>query len=68
MTIESKQLKKMYLTMQRIRQFETEVNQLYAQTKIPGFGHLYVGEEAIATAACACLRKDVFFTSTHRGH
>ena len=40
MTIESKQLKKMYLTMQRIRQFETEVNQLYAQTKIPGFGHL----------------------------
>ena len=50
MTIESKQLKKMYLTMQRIRQFETEVNQLYAQTKIPGFGHLYVGEEAIATA------------------
>ena len=68
MTIESKQLKKMYLTMQRIRQFETEVNQLYAQTKIPGFGHLYVGEEAIATAACACLRKEDYITSTHRGH
>ena len=68
MTIESKQLKKMYLTMQRIRQFETEVNQLYAQTKIPGFGHLYVGEEAIATAACACLRKVDYITSTHRGH
>jgi len=30
--------------------------------------HLYVGEEAVATGACANLRKDDYITSTHRGH
>lgn len=68
MTIEKERLKEMYLTMRRIRVFETEANRLYAETKIPGFGHLYAGEEAIATAVCACLRKDDYITSTHRGH
>lgn len=68
MSIEKEQLKEMYLTMRRIRVFETEVNRLYSETKIPGFGHLYAGEEAIATAVCGCLRKDDYITSTHRGH
>ncbi len=68
MAIEKEQLKRMYLTMRRIRVFETEVNRLYAETKIFGFGHLYAGEEAIATAVCECLHKDDYITSTHRGH
>ncbi|MEM5768079.1 MAG: thiamine pyrophosphate-dependent dehydrogenase E1 component subunit alpha [Bacillota bacterium] len=68
MTIDKAQLTEMYLTMRRIRVFETEVNHLYAETKIPGFGHLYAGEEAIATGVCGCLRKDDYITSTHRGH
>ena len=68
MAIEKEQLKRMYLTMRRIRVFETEVNRLYSETKIPGFGHLYAGEEAIATAVCECLHKDDYITSTHRGH
>lgn len=68
MSIDKAQLNEMYLTMQRIRVFETEVNRLYSETKIPGFGHLYAGEEAIATAVCSCLRTDDYITSTHRGH
>lgn len=68
MSIDREQLKKMYLTMKRIHVFETEVNHLYTETKIPGFGHLYAGEEAIATGVCSCLRRDDFITSTHRGH
>lgn len=68
MAADKEQVKEMYLTMRRIRVFEEEVNHLYAETKIPGFGHLYAGEEAIATGVCSCLHKDDFITSTHRGH
>lgn len=68
MSTDQEQLKELYLTMRRIRVFETEVNHLYAEAKIPGFGHLYAGEEAIATGICSCLRRDDFITSTHRGH
>jgi pyruvate dehydrogenase E1 component alpha subunit len=58
----------MYRTMVRIRGFETNVERLFAEGKIPGFVHLYLGEEAIATGVCAALREDDFITSTHRGH
>ena len=51
-----------------IRSFEERVGELYAAKKIPGFLHLYVGEEAVAVGTCANLRKDDWITSTHRGH
>ena len=51
-----------------IRSFEERVGDLYAAKKIPGFLHLYVGEEAVAVGTCANLRKDDWITSTHRGH
>ncbi len=55
-------------TMVRIRTFETKVEELFLNKKIPGFVHLYIGEEAIATGVMANLRKDDWITSTHRGH
>ncbi|MBW2122434.1 MAG: thiamine pyrophosphate-dependent dehydrogenase E1 component subunit alpha, partial [Deltaproteobacteria bacterium] len=58
----------MYRTMVRIRGFESNVERLFAEGKIPGFVHLYIGEEAIATGVCAALREDDYITSTHRGH
>lgn len=58
----------MYRTMVRIRGFETNVERLFAEDRIPGFVHLYIGEEAIATGVCAALREDDFITGTHRGH
>ena len=36
--------------------------------KLPGFVHIYVGEEAVAAGVCAALRRDDYITSTHRGH
>ena len=36
--------------------------------KIPGFVHLYIGEEAIASGVMANLTKKDWITSTHRGH
>lgn len=58
----------MYETMVKIRLFETRVSELFAQGKCPGFIHLYIGEEAVASGVCAHLKKGDFITSTHRGH
>jgi TPP-dependent pyruvate/acetoin dehydrogenase alpha subunit len=61
-------LLRLYRTMVTIRTFETREAQIYRQGLQPGFVHLYLGEEAIATGVCAALRDDDFITSTHRGH
>ncbi|TET18417.1 MAG: thiamine pyrophosphate-dependent dehydrogenase E1 component subunit alpha [Dehalococcoidia bacterium] len=58
----------MYRVMVRIRTFEDRVFKEFAAGNIPGFVHLYAGEEAIAAGACANLRPDDYITSTHRGH
>ncbi len=58
----------MYTTMLRIRRFEEKVVELFAQGKIPGFVHSYIGEEAVAAGACAALEPTDYITSTHRGH
>jgi len=68
MPIEKEKLIEMYWTMVRIRTFEERVSKEFAAGNIPGFVHLYVGEEATATGACANLRPDDYITSTHRGH
>lgn len=58
----------LYQVMQKIRKFELAAEQLFLEGKIPGFIHLYIGEEAIATGVMAALDKDDYITSTHRGH
>lgn len=62
------QLLDFYETMVKIRFFEERVEKLFLAGEIPGFVHLYIGEEAIATGVCANLRKDDYIESTHRGH
>ena len=54
--------------MLRIRRFEETLISLHKRGKLPGFVHLYIGEEAIATGVCSMLRADDRITSTHRGH
>lgn len=58
----------LYRVMLRIRAFEESAALCYRDGEIPGFVHLYVGEEAIATGVCAALRETDVITSTHRGH
>ena len=58
----------MYRKMVEIRIFKSRVAELFAAGKIPGFVHLYIGEEAVAVGACANLKDTDFITSTHRGH
>ena len=54
--------------MVRIRLFEEAAGQLAEAAKLPGFLHLYVGEEAVASGVCVALTDDDQITSTHRGH
>ena len=58
----------MYETLLTIRAFESKAVDLFADNKLPGFVHLYLGEEAVATGVCANLADKDFITSTHRGH
>lgn len=57
-----------YTRMLRIRRFEEQVGQLFGQGQLPGFVHLYIGEEAVGAGVCAALRDDDYIISTHRGH
>lgn len=52
----------------RIRRFEERTGELFADGEIPGFVHLYIGQEAVAVGATAALNEDDYITSTHRGH
>ena len=61
-------VKDLYERMVRIRYFEEAAGRLFEANKIPGFVHLYVGQEAIAAGVCVALRDDDQISSTHRGH
>ncbi len=57
-----------YERMCLIRNLEERVVDGVMKGKIPGFAHVYAGEEAIAAGACAQLTERDYITSTHRGH
>jgi pyruvate dehydrogenase E1 component alpha subunit len=57
-----------YRKMQLIRRCEEECARAYAQGKIGGFLHLYIGQEAVAVGACATLTKDDYVVGTYRDH
>jgi TPP-dependent pyruvate/acetoin dehydrogenase alpha subunit len=58
----------LYRGMMEIREFELKARQIFRSGRMPGFIHLYVGEEAIATGVCAQLKPQDYVASTHRGH
>jgi len=68
MDIASETLLHLYRTMLEIRIFEQRVAREFRTGEIPGFVHMYVGEEAVAVGVCAHLDDDDYVTSTHRGH
>jgi pyruvate dehydrogenase E1 component alpha subunit len=57
-----------YKKVLELRLFELKVQELYRNARLPGFVHLYVGEEAVAVGVCSHLRTDDLVFSTHRGH
>lgn len=61
-------LEELFTTAFRIRTFETEGIKLYRQGLVRGYFHPYLGQEGIATGACAALEDRDYIASTHRGH
>ena len=61
-------LESFYETMLKIRKFELTVEEKFLGGEIPGFVHLYIGEEAVATGVMANLTHNDYIESTHRGH
>jgi pyruvate dehydrogenase E1 component alpha subunit len=59
---------KLLREMLRIRRFEEKCAELYSATKIRGFLHLYIGEEAVAVGAMQALEPEDAIVATYREH
>ncbi len=66
--LSKEKLLEVYGRMRLIREFENRAAEQFAAGKLPGFVHLYAGEEAIGVGVCSQLTDKDFITSTHRGH
>ncbi|MGC8517790.1 MAG: thiamine pyrophosphate-dependent dehydrogenase E1 component subunit alpha [Steroidobacteraceae bacterium] len=62
------QLLDVYRRMKMIREFEERLHVEIATGEIPGFTHLYAGQEAVAVGVCTDLSDQDYIVSTHRGH
>ena len=65
---ELEQLAALYEKMQLIRRIEEEAARAYAQGKIGGFLHLYIGQEAVGVGAIAALEPSDYVITTYRDH
>ncbi|MBK6764246.1 MAG: pyruvate dehydrogenase (acetyl-transferring) E1 component subunit alpha [Micrococcales bacterium] len=54
--------------MLRVRRFEERCVELYSATKIRGFLHVYIGEEAVATGVMSALTAEDAVVATYREH
>ena len=68
MQLNRDQLLAAYRMMRTIREFEDRVHVEFSAGGIPGFVHLYAGEEASAVGVCMNLDERDKIASTHRGH
>lgn len=67
-TFGKEELIEVYTQMYLIRRFEERMAQLYQQGKIGGFCHLYIGQEAVCTAAEHAITKDDYMITSYRDH
>jgi len=68
MQLDRGSLLKAYRDMVTIRRFEERVQEEFSKGGIPGFVHLYAGQEASAVGVCSHLTQADVIASTHRGH
>lgn len=66
--LDREQLLEAYRMMRTIREFEERLHVEFGRGDIPGFVHLYAGEEAAGTGVMMHLRPTDRIASTHRGH
>lgn len=68
MSLNQEQQLEAYRIMKTIREFEDRLHVEFMTGDVPGFVHLYAGQEAIATGVCIHLSAKDYIGSTHRGH
>ena len=68
MSITKEKALQLYEKMCTIREFEELVKKEHLAGNLPGFVHLYIGEEAVASGICGALEESDYIESTHRGH
>jgi len=68
MQLSREDLLEAYRRMRMIREFEDAVHEEFSAGSIPGFVHLYAGEEAAGTGIMMHLEDKDRIASTHRGH
>jgi pyruvate dehydrogenase E1 component alpha subunit len=61
-------LRRFFREMLLIRRFEEKVEERFRAGELPGFLHVAIGQEAVATGACAALEREDVIASTHRAH
>ncbi len=68
MSLSRELLLRAYRQMKTIREFEERLHVEIQTGAIPGFTHLYSGQEAVAVGVCEQLTQRDYIVSTHRGH
>ena len=66
--LSDERLRELYREMLLIRRFEEKVEERFRAGELPGFLHVAIGQEAVATGVCAALESDDVIASTHRAH
>src|SRR5688500_19452426 len=67
-TLSDERLRELYREMLLIRRFEEKVEERCRAGELPGFLHVAIGQEAVATGVMAALEPDDTIMSTHRAH
>ncbi|MBM9537562.1 pyruvate dehydrogenase (acetyl-transferring) E1 component subunit alpha [Desulfobulbus alkaliphilus] len=67
-TLDKKHAIRLLRQMLLIRRFEEKSAEMYSATKIRGFLHLYIGEEAVAVGVMATLTPEDAVVATYREH
>src|SRR5437660_11052192 len=67
MQLTPERLRNAYRLMKTIREFEERLHVEIATGEIPGFTHLYAGQEAVAVGVCEPLSDSDYIAGTHRG-
>jgi acetoin:2,6-dichlorophenolindophenol oxidoreductase subunit alpha len=61
-------LRQFFREMLLIRRFEEKVEERFRAGELPGFLHVALGQEAVATGVCEALEREDVIASTHRAH
>ena len=66
--LSDERLRELFREMLLIRRFEEKVEERFRAGELPGFLHVCIGQEAVASGVCAALAPEDVIASTHRAH